>query len=82
MTIKEIIKNENYDYIDIRITLPKGWKEESIFAGCCKSENGKLIPLDGDTYDVNQEVISSERWKNEKRGVENGLTVVLKGKCM
>lgn len=79
MTIEEIIKNENYDYIDIRITPPKGWKEDNIFAGCCKSENGKIIPLDGDIYDVHQEVVSSERWKNEKCGIENGLTVVLTG---
>lgn len=79
MTIKDIIRNKNYDYIDIRVTSPENWEEKSIFVGCCKSENRKLIPLDGDTYDESEIVISSEEWKNEERGIKKGLTILING---
>lgn len=80
MTIKDLIKNKNYDCIDIRATPPKGWKVENMLIGYCKSEDGELISLDDDTYDEYEDIISSEEWKNEKVGVMQGLTVVIQGK--
>ena len=50
MIVKDLIKNKDYDYIEWRVTAPPQINEEDIFFGCCKSENGKLIPLDGDSY--------------------------------
>lgn len=46
-----------------------------MFFGCCKSKNGKLIPLDGDSYSDNEIVIRYEEWS--KDFVKNGLTVVV-----
>lgn len=50
-----------------------------IFTGCFKAENGKIIPLDGDTYSLNEEVIRSEEWNNPEEGILNGFTVVVEG---
>ena len=36
----------------------------------------KIEPLDGDIYSSDEEVIWSKEWKNEKEGVQNGLTVL------
>ena len=76
MTIGDLIKNKNYDYVEYRLTIPNG---SDIFAGCFKSENGEIIPLDGDSYSKNEEVLSYEEWNNPKKGVISGLTVVVKG---
>lgn len=73
--IGDLIKNKDYDYVSYRIS----WKDHDIFAGSFKAENGKIIPLDGDTYSLNEEVIRSEEWSNPEKGVENGLTVVVEG---
>ena len=50
-----------------------------MFAGCFKSENGEIIPLDSDSYSKNEEVLSYEEWSNPKQDIKNGLTVVVKG---
>lgn len=80
MTIGSLIKEKDYDYISWRITLPEEAGGGDTFMGCAKSEGGKLIPLDGDIYSEDEEVISYEEWSNEEAGIENGLTVVIKGK--
>ena len=74
MTIYDLIKNKDYDYISYRVTAPPGLDEDDIFFGACKSENGRLIPLDGDTYSESEEVIAWEEWSSED--VLRGLTVV------
>ncbi len=73
--IGDLIKNKDYDYVAYRIS----WKNEDIFAGSFKAENGRIVPLDGDTYSLNEEVIRSEEWNNPDKGVLNGLTVVVEG---
>ena len=75
MTIGDLIKNKNYDYVEYRLTIPSG---RDIFAGCFKSENGEIIPLDDDSYSKNEEVLSYEEWSNPKQDIKNGLTVVVK----
>lgn len=77
ITIGDLIKNKDYDFISYRVTPPKGVWEEDIFFGVCKSQNGQLIPLDGDTYCESEEVIRWEEWSTDE--VRNGLTVVCKG---
>lgn len=74
MTVKDLIQKKDYDYISWRLTSPKWWDEPDIFLGSCKSINGELIPLDGDSYSENEIVIRYEEWSKE--GIENGLTVV------
>ena len=77
MTVKELIKNKDYDYISWRITPPKYWDEEDIFIGACKSKKGELIPLDHDSYSENEVVVRYEEWSNDN--IKNGLTVVVEG---
>lgn len=79
MTIKDLIKNKDYDYISRRVTLPKKAGGRDTFFGCTRSENGKLIPLDGDSYDENTEIVSYEEWSDEEEGIKNGLTIVCEG---
>ena len=76
MTIGDLIKDKDYDYISYRVTAPPGLDENDIFFGVCKSENGRLVSLDGDTYDESEEVVSWEEWSDED--VPRGLTVVCK----
>lgn len=77
MTIGDLIKNKDYDYVSYRLTLPNG---DDTFAGCFASKDGEIIPLDGDTiYDENDEVLSYKEWNKPEEGIQNGLTVVVKG---
>ena len=76
MTIGELIKNKDYDYVSYRLTPRDGGDK---FAGCFASQGGKIIPLDGDIYDNDEEVISYEEWSQLEDDIKNGLTVVVKG---
>ena len=75
MTIGDLIKNKDYDYVSYRLTLLDGG---DTFAGCFKSKNGEIIPLDGDVYDKDEEVLSYEEWAQPEDDINNGLTVVVK----
>lgn len=86
MTIRDLITDRDFDYISWRIMLPERFKdipgyEDGEFIGYCRSENGKLISLDGDTiYDEDDVVLKYEEWSNPSKGIYNGLTVVV-GDC-
>lgn len=84
-TIRDFM-SKNYDFVSYRLT-DKDWKNDflsseeeiishSIFAGCFAIQDEKIEPLDGDIYSSDEEVIWSKEWKNEKEGVQNGLTVL------
>lgn len=75
MTVKDLIKNKDYDYISFRITAPEWYDKPDIFFGACKAQNGKLIPLDDDSYSEDEEVIRYEEWSSNK--IQNGLTIVV-----
>ena len=77
MTVKDLISKKDYDYIVWRITTPDDVKEEDILFGVCKSVDGKLIPLDWDTYDETAIIVHYEEWSSEEH--KSGLTVVVKG---
>ena len=77
MTVKDLIKNKDYDYISWRVTLPESCGGGDMFFGATRSENGKLIPLDGDSYDEDTEILSYDEWSSVS--VENGLTIVHEG---
>ena len=93
MTLKELIKNNDFDYISIRLTPPPRFYPDldlnaisppellpiSEFMGCAYSKNGNLYPLDGDVYDVDEEVLYYERWSSKEENVQNGVSVVLQG---
>ena len=74
MKIKDLIKNKDYDLIEWRVTAPPECDEKDMLFGYCKSENGKLISLDGDSYCENDEIISYEEWSSDEYA--NALTVL------
>ena len=80
VTVGDLIKNEDFDHISWRVTAPKDWPEEDMFFGCCKSENGELISLDGDTYGEEEIVKKFCRWSYGD--IKNGLTVVIEGEWL
>lgn len=43
------------------------------------AKNGEIIPLDGDIYELNEEVIESEEWTMSEEEIQNGLTIVVIG---
>lgn len=84
-TIGEIIAGKNYDYVSYRgydekrnspPALPDGTVEGE-FCGCFQVVNGKIIPLDGDSYDDSELVIASKEWTKPDDGIEKGLTVIV-----
>ena len=79
MTLKDLIKDKDYDYIECRTTLPERFGEGDTWFGSCKSENGVLITLDQDDYYDDVELLSYEEWDNLEEGIKNGLTIVTKG---
>ena len=76
MTIGDLIKNKNYDYVSYRLTLRDG---SDTFACCFVSKDGEIILLDGDIYDKDEEVLNYEEWTQPEDDINNGLTVVVKG---
>lgn len=79
MTVKELIQNKDYDRIEVRMT-HLNFPDKTVFYGVCKSKNGELISVDGDSYEAEkeEEILSYEEWSNESKNVKNGLTVVFK----
>ena len=88
MTVRDLIKNRDFDYISWRIMLPERYKdepeyEEGVFIGQCRSKDGKLISLDGDTiYDEDDVVLKYEEWSNPDKDICNGLTVIVEAEWM
>ena len=54
-------------------------EEHGTFAGYFSAKNGEIIPLDGDIYELNEEVIESEEWTMPEEEIQNGLTIVVIG---
>jgi hypothetical protein len=81
MTVKDLIKKKDYDYIEWRLTLPEEMGGD-VFAGIAKSAGGLLVPLDGDTYDEDEKVLRYEEWTNEEKNIKSGLTVVIEGRWL
>lgn len=77
MTVKDLIKEKDYDYISWRVTLPKKIGGGDTFFGATASKDGELISLDGDIYDEETKVLEFEEWSSEE--IKNGLTIVYEG---
>lgn len=79
LTIGDLIKNKDYDYVEYRINVSFTDEQKDIFAGAFKTKSGKIVPLDCSIYDLDKEVIKSEEWSNPEKGIKNGLTVIVNG---
>lgn len=66
MKLREIVGTHNYNTITYRTNGP--FEEDDVFAGACSYINGKLKPLDDDSYSLDDEIIKFE-------GDDNSLTV-------
>lgn len=82
-TIGDIIAGKNFDYVSYRGYDEKrdsppatGNNIDGEFCGCFKVADGKIIPLDGDSYYDSEDVIASEEWTMPDEGIEKGLTVI------
>lgn len=76
MVVAELIKDKDYPYIAWKIRMPEKMGLGDEFFGACKSKDGLLIPLDGDTiYCAKDEVLDYKVW-NDDEGREC-LTVVV-----
>lgn len=58
LTVKDALEccGRDRDNIDV-IFRTYGPNDEDLFAGYCRYENGELIPLDKDTYSLNDKII-------------------------
>ena len=73
VTVEDLIKDHDYPYVKWCVRVPNLGDE---FWGACKSKDGLLIPLDGDTiYCPKNEVLSHKVWIDEKG--RECLTVVV-----
>ena len=77
MTVADLIKHKDYDYMCWRIILPEWLGGGDTFMGATRSKNGELISLDGDTYCENREVLRYSEWRDLNIGIENGVTIVI-----
>lgn len=82
-TIGEIVAGKDYDYVSYRGYDEKrnyppatGNNTDGEFCGFFKVVDGKIIPLDGDSYDDSEPVIATEEWTMPDEGIEKGLTVI------
>lgn len=62
--IKDLIKDKDYDYVEYRI--PSKESNKSEFAGAFKVEDGKIISIDGDSYNEEERVYAAEEWSYNK----------------
>lgn len=83
-TIGEIVAGKDYDYVSYRGYDEKrnyppatGNNTDGEFCGCFKVVDGKIIPLDGDSYDDSEPVIATEEWTMPDEGIGEGLTVIV-----
>ena len=74
MTVGDLIAKKDYDLIEWRVTDVYGTFDGDMLFGFCKSKDGELISIDGDSYYKDEEVLSYEEWSTND--VPNGLTVV------
>lgn len=51
--------------------------DDGEFAGCFRTKNGIIHPLDGDSYSRDEPVLASEEWDSPEDGISNGLTVII-----
>jgi hypothetical protein len=80
VTVRDIVQDDDYDGIEWRVTSPEDWDEPDMLFGACKFINGELIPLDGDTYSLDEIVVRYQKWSGGD--IQNGMTVVVEAEWM
>ena len=88
-TIGDIIDAARHDFDYVSYRIPMNHKnfeasedDDGEFAGCFRTENGVIYPLDGDSYNRDEPVLASEEWNFSERGISNGLTIIIDAECL
>lgn len=71
--IKDLIKDKDYDYIEYRI--PSRESNDGEFAGAFRVEDGKIISIDGDSYNEEERVYAAEEWSDNR--YPHALTILV-----
>ena len=58
MTLRNVLGGKEYKRIEYNIEVPKIIGEGTVFFGSCSYVDGNLKSLDGDTYSLDDEIIS------------------------
>lgn len=56
MTLRDILPDHPIETIMVRANAPLGYRESDMLVGYCSWDGEKLISLDGDSYDLDDEV--------------------------
>ena len=84
-TIKDLVKNKDYDFIEYRALFPKienidnkrSIHDQSLLLGYFKSYNGVFCSyLYNDEYCPDVNVIYFKEWKDTNKNIKNGITIV------
>ena len=88
-TIGDVIDaaRHDFDYVSYRIPMNrKNFKasenDDGEFAGCFRTKNGVIHPLDGDSYDRNEPVLAYEEWSDPDNFIEHGLDIIIDAEFM
>ena len=75
MTIKDLIKGKDYEYIARVNVLPNGQRD---VVGFFKIVNGKIFSSEGQTYPENEEIFKYEEWSLPEDGIRTSLTIFVR----
>lgn len=62
MTIKEILKGKDCEFVEVRKIYEGDGLREDVFTGAFKVVGGEIIPLDHDTYSLAEEYDGYTFW--------------------
>lgn len=78
--LREIIKqlgNKDYNFIEIRCKWKEKNEEFDEFIGACSYKKGELMPLDGDTYSLDDLYVEYKEWVDlEENEVDGGKLIL------
>lgn len=77
MTLREIIKDKEYDIIEVRNIGEIDGKPIDTLFGYCRYHKGQLIPMDGDSYSLDMEVEKYEEWEDTDKNAETNYGTIL-----
>lgn len=75
----EMFKNKDFNAVQT-FSITKTVLGDLLDVGFCgqfKWENNTLTPLDGDSYNEEVLVMGYEEWSSKKKGVKNGLNILV-----
>lgn len=80
MTLKDIVDGKNYPIIEYRIFIDFLEEYDGLYDtlfGYCSYIDGKLEPLDGDSYYLNAEIEKYEEWVDVEENIADGGQTIL-----